>query len=162
MDVKIKDELLHDHNIDGRGRRGSSRTNSDGNPFQREGGKTMLSRWLARVAGIASLCLVVCTAASAQYSGGTGGTAGTPGTPGYSYGSGKAIGIGVGVAAAAAVGIVLLVHHHHHAAARSQASVIGCTQSMFNGISLTNESDDQNYMIISARHSLATRGSRRT
>ena len=31
---------------------------------------------------------------------------------------------------------------------RSEASVIGCTQSFLNGISLTNENDNQTYMII--------------
>jgi hypothetical protein len=115
--------------------------------------KMMLSRWSAKAAGILLLCLVVCATASAQYgSGGSGGsgtsgTSGTGSTAGYGSGSGKAIGIGVGVAAGAAVGIALLVHHHH-AAARSQASVIGCTQSLLNGISLTNENDNQTYMII--------------
>ena len=119
--------------------------------IQREG-KMMISRWLTKTAGILLLCLAVCATASAQYgSGGSGssggsGTSGTGSTGGYSSGSGKAIGIGVGVAAAA-VGIALLVHHHH-AAARSQASVIGCTQSLLNGISLTNENDNQTYMII--------------
>ena len=82
------------------------------------------------------------------------GTSGS-GTPSYgapSYGSGKAIGIGVG-AAAAVVGIALYVHHRHNTAnaARSQAShMIGCTQSKINGISLTNENDEQTYMIISS------------
>jgi hypothetical protein len=117
----------------------------------------MLSRWLAKVTGVVVLCLAVSTAASAQYggagSGGSGGSGGTgstsPGTSnGYSSGSGKAIGIGVGVAAAAAVGIALLVHHHH-TAAHSQASLTGCTQSVLNGISLKNESDNQTYMILS-------------
>jgi hypothetical protein len=127
-------------------------------PNQRRGGKIqrkekmMISRWSTKTAGILLLCLAVCATASAQYgSGGSGssggsGTSGTGSTGGYSSGSGKAIGIGVGVAAAA-VGIALLVHHHH-AAARSQASVIGCTQSLLNGISLTNENDNQTYMII--------------
>jgi hypothetical protein len=53
----------------------------------------------------------------------------------------------VGVAAGAAVGIALLVHHHR-AAARSEASLIGCTQPLLNGISLTNEKDNQSYTII--------------
>ena len=120
--------------------------------IQREG-KMMISRWLTKTAGILLLCLAVCATASAQYGGGssggsgTSGTAGTGSTAGYGSGSGKAIGIGVGVGAAAAVGIALLVHHHH-AAARSQASVIGCTQSLLGGISLTNENDNQTYMII--------------
>jgi hypothetical protein len=118
--------------------------------------KMMISRWSTKAAGILLLCLAVCATASAQYGGGgsassggsgSSGTGGIGSTGGYSSGSGKAIGIGVGVAAAAAVGVALLVHHHH-AAARSEASVIGCTQSFLNGISLTNENDNQTYMII--------------
>lgn len=105
------------------------------------------------------LCLAVSAAASAQYGGGGGtggsggsggmGTGGSTGSTGYGSGSGKAIGIGVGVAAAAAVGVALLVHHHH-VANRSQASVVGCTQSVLNGISLKNEKDDQTYRILPA------------
>jgi len=68
---------------------------------------------------------------------------------GYGSGSGKAIGIGVGAAAGAAAGIALLVHHRH-AATRSEASVIGCTQSSMNGISLKNENDNQTYTILSS------------
>jgi len=114
----------------------------------------MLSRSLGKIAGILLLCLAVCATASAQYGGGSGGsgTMGAPGTgstSGYGSGSGKAIGIGVGVAAGAAVGIALLVHHHH-ATAHSDASVVGCTQSVLNGISLKNEKDDQTYMILSS------------
>jgi hypothetical protein len=63
------------------------------------------------------------------------------GTAVASSGSGKAIGIGVGAAAGVAVAIAPLVHHHH-AASRSQASITGCTQSILNGISLKNESDN--------------------
>lgn len=115
----------------------------------------MFSQRLARILGILLLCLAVCATASAQYGGGSPGgsgsmgSGGTRGTSGYSAGSGKAIGIGVGVAAGAAVGIALLIHHRH-AAARSEASVIGCTQSLFNGISLKNEKDNQTYMILSS------------
>src|ERR1700757_4928846 len=103
----------------------------------------MLSRWLARFAGISTIGLAVCAVASAQYGGG-GGTGGTGGTGGYvapsgGYGSGKAIGIGVGAAAGAAVAAVLLVRHHHHVGNNTQAYVTGCTQSVQNGISLTNE-----------------------
>lgn len=114
----------------------------------------MFSRWLARVTGVLLLCLALCAVASAQYGGGgssgsgSTGSGSTGGTSGYGSGSGKAIGIGVGVAAAAAVGVALLVHHHH-AADRSAASVIGCTQSLPNGISLKNENDNQTYMILS-------------
>jgi hypothetical protein len=112
----------------------------------------MLSKWLPRVTGCFLLCLGVCATTSAQYGGGTSPGTGSAGTGsmspgGYSSGSGKAIGIGVGVAAGAAVAIVLLVHHHH-AAARSEDSVIGCTRSEQNGISLTNEKDNQSYRIV--------------
>src|ERR1700740_318543 len=119
----------------------------------------MLSRWIVRFAGISTICLAVCAAASAQYGGG-GGTGGsgmgaTGGTPGYvapsgGYSSGKAIGIGVGAAAGAAVAIVLLVRHHRHAGnSNTQAYVTCCTQSIPNGISLTSEKDNQTYSILS-------------
>jgi len=124
----------------------------------------MPSRWLARFAGISTICLAVCAVASAQYgggggTGGSGGTGGTGGTGGYvapsgGYGSGKAIGIGVGAAAGAAVAIVLLVRHHHHAANNTQAYVTGCTQFVQNGISLTSETDNQTYLIVSNDKSL--------
>jgi hypothetical protein len=115
----------------------------------------MFSRSLSRVTGILLFCLVAGTTASAQYGGGSGGSGGTGGTGstgststgGYGSSSGKAIGIGVGVAAGAAVGIALLVHHHH-AASHSEASVVGCTQSVLNGISLKNEKDTLTYTIL--------------
>jgi len=118
----------------------------------------MLSRWIVRFTGIATLCLAVCTAASAQYGGG-GGTGGSGGTGGYTappggYSSGKAIGIGVGAAAGAAVGIALLVRHHHHAANKTQTYVTGCAQSIQDGISLTNEKDNQTYAIMSGSKSM--------
>jgi hypothetical protein len=115
----------------------------------------MLSRSLIRLTGILSLSLAVCATASAQYGGGMGGSTGTGSTnsTGYGSSSGKAIGIGVGVAAAAAVGIGLLVHHRH-AAARPEASLIGCTQSVLNGINLKNEKDDQTYMLLPSGASL--------
>ena len=118
----------------------------------------MLSRWTVRFTGIATLSLAVCAAASAQYGGG-GGTGGSGGTGGYTappggYSSGKAIGIGVGAAAGAAVGIALLVRHHHHAADKTQTYVTGCTQSIQDGISLTNEKDNQTYSIVSNDKSL--------
>src|SRR6267378_2711784 len=112
----------------------------------------MLSRWIVRFAGITTLCLAMCAAASAQYGGGggTGGSGGTGGNGGYTappggYNSGKAIGIGVGAAAGAAVGIALLVRHHHHAADKTETYVTG---------SLTNEKDNQTYSIISGSKSL--------
>ena len=125
----------------------------------------MLSRWIARFAGISTICLAMCAAASAQYgggggTGGSGGTGGTGGSTGYvapsgGYGSGKAIGIGVGAAAGAAVAIVLLVRHHRHAGnSNTQAYVTGCTQSIPNGISLTSEKDNQTYSILSNDNSL--------
>jgi len=111
----------------------------------------MLFRSSARIMGVFLLSLAVCAAASAQYGGGSGGTGGmgpggSNGSGGYGSGSGKAIGIGVG-AAAAAVGVALLVHHHH-VANRSEISVVGCTQSVLNGISVKNEKDDQTYRIL--------------
>jgi len=113
----------------------------------------MLFRSSARIMGVFLLSLAVCAAASAQYGGSSGGTGGmgpggSNGAGGYGSGSGsgKAIGIGVG-AAAAAVGVALLVHHHH-VANRSEVSVVGCTQSVLNGISLKNEKDDQTYRIL--------------
>jgi hypothetical protein len=134
-----------------------ARISSGGNPFQKEE-KIMHSQGLARIAGVLLLGLAVCATASAQYGGGSGGTGGggsmgTGNTSGYSYGHGKAIGIGVGAAAAAGIGIALLVHHHH-AAARSEASLVGCTQSVLNGLSLKNEKDNQTYMLISGDTSL--------
>jgi len=123
----------------------------------------MLSRWIVRFAGISTICLAVCAAASAQYGGGggTGGSGmGAPGgTPGYvapsgGYSSGKAIGIGVGATAGAAVAVILLVRHHHHAANNTQAYVTGCTQTVQNGISLTSEKDYQTYSIVSNDKSL--------
>jgi hypothetical protein len=113
----------------------------------------MLSQGLVKVSGILAVCLFVCAGASAQYGGG--GSAGGSGTTssgnpvnmGYGSGSGKAIGIGVGAAAGAAVAIALLVHHHH-AASHSQALMTGCTQSVLNGISLKNESDNLTYTIV--------------
>ena len=118
----------------------------------------MPSGWIVRFTGIATLCLAVCAAASAQYGGG-GGTGGSGGTGGYTappggYSSGKAIGIGVGAAAGAAVGIALLVRHHHHAADKTQTYVTGCTQSVQDGISLTNEKDNQTYSIMSTSNSI--------
>jgi hypothetical protein len=108
--------------------------------------------------GLLLFSLSMSAGASAQYGGGMGGTGtgstGSGSTSGYSSGSGKAIGIGVGAAAGAAVGIGLLVHHHLVVAARNQASLIGCTQSVLNGISLKNETDDLTYRIVSGSTSL--------
>lgn len=111
---------------------------------------------LAKLVGTLSICLVMAASASAQYGGGTGGTTSgtggtTTGTPNYTYGSGKAIGIGVGVAAGAAVGIALLIHHRHKA--KSDASVIGCTQPTSSGISLKSE-DGEVYTLITKGHSI--------
>ena len=125
----------------------------------------MLSRWMVRFAGISTICMAVCAAASAQYGGGgaTGGSGmgATGGTPGYlapssGYSSSKAIGIGVGAAAGAAVAVILLVRHHHHTANNIQAYVTGCTQSVQNGISLTSEKDYQTYSIVSNDRTLKT------
>ena len=111
----------------------------------------MLSRWLLRVAGILLLSLTVSATASAQYGGGASGGS-SSGSSGYGSSNGKAIGIGVAAAAAAVVGVALYLHHRHKAAnaERSQESIIGCTQSEINGMSLRNENDDQIYMIIAS------------
>ena len=121
----------------------------------------MTSHWLVRFTGIATLSLAVCGAASAQYGGGgTSGSGATGGTGAYTppsggYSSGKTIGIGVGVAAGAAVGIALLVRHHHHQSAdKTQTYVTGCTQSIQDGINLTNEKDNQTYSIVTDSKSL--------
>jgi hypothetical protein len=122
----------------------------------------MFSNWLVRFTGIATLSLAVCGAASAQYGGG--GTQGTGGTgasgggytpPAGGYSSGKAIGIGVGAAAGAAVGIAFLVRHHHHSAEKTQETyVTGCTQSIHDGMNLTDEKDNQTYSIMPNSKSL--------
>jgi hypothetical protein len=119
----------------------------------------MVSKYLARLSGVSLLCLAACAGASAQYGGGgTGtGTGGTGSTPGYTnkgYGNGKAIGIGVGAAAAVGVTAALLIHHHHVVAARNQASLVGCTQSLMSGITLKNENDNQTYMILAKGNAL--------
>ena len=122
----------------------------------------MLSRCIMRFAGISTICLAVCAAASAQYGGGggTSGSGGTGGNTGYvapsgGYSSGKAIGIGAGAAVGGVVAIVLLVRHHrHHAESNTQAYVTGCTRSIENGISLTSEKDNQTYSIVSNDKSL--------
>jgi hypothetical protein len=116
----------------------------------------MFSTSFSRITGVLLFCLAAATTASAQYGGGsTGGTGGTGGTgstgsSGYGSGNGKAIGIGVGAAAGAAVGIALLVHHHHVKANSQQASVVGCTQSAINGLTLKNEKNDVTYTILSS------------
>jgi hypothetical protein len=126
----------------------------------------MFSRSLGKISGVVLFCLAVGTTASAQYGGGTPGkpgatgmgNMGTPGTPNYSYGNGKAIGIGVGAAAGAAVGIGLYLHHRHVKAneaaqaaqtPKSEASIIGCTQSSLTGVTLKNENDNLTYTILS-------------
>src|SRR6266566_7007585 len=127
----------------------------------------MFLHWLVRFTGIATLCLAVCGAASAQYGGGgTAGAGGTGASGGYTppsggytppsggYSSGKTIGIGVAAAAGAAVGIALLVRHRHHSADKTQTYVTGCTQSIQDGINLTDEKDNQIYSIVTNSKSL--------
>jgi hypothetical protein len=127
----------------------------------------MFSRSLGKISGVVLFCLAVGTTASAQYSGGTTGMPVAPGTtgagnmagtPNYSYGNGKAIGVGVGAAAGAAVGIALYMHHRHVKAneaaqavqsPKSEASIIGCTQSSLTGVTLKNENDNLTYAILS-------------
>lgn len=125
----------------------------------------MFSRSLGKISGVVLFCLAVGTTASAQYGGGMGGTGtgtggkGVAGTPNYSYGNGKAIGVGVGAAAGAAVGIALYIHHRHVKAneaaqaaqtPKSEASIIGCTQSSLTGVTLKNENDNLTYTILSS------------
>ncbi len=124
----------------------------------------MFSRSLGKISGVVLFCLAVGTTASAQYNGGGGtgmgmGSKGAAGTPNYSYGNGKAIGVGVGAAAGAAVGIALYIHHRHVKAneaaqalqtPKSEASIIGCTQSGLTGLTLKNESDNLTYSILSS------------
>jgi hypothetical protein len=124
----------------------------------------MFSRSLGKISGVVLFCLVVGTTASAQYGGGMGGTGtgtggnGVAGTPNYRYGNGTAIGVGVGAAAGAAVGIALYIHHRHVKATdaaqaaqtpKSEASIIGCTQSGLTGLTLKNENDNLTYSILS-------------
>jgi hypothetical protein len=126
----------------------------------------MFSQSLGKISGVVLFCLAVGTTASAQYGGGTAGMPGATGTgnmaaPGtnYSYGNGKAIGIGVGAAAGAAVGVALYMHHRHVKAneaaqaaqsPKSEASIIGCTQSSLSGLTLKNENDNLTYTILSS------------
>lgn len=120
----------------------------------------MFSNWLVRFTGIATLSLAVSGAASAQYGGGgTPGTGGNGAGGGYTppaggYSSGKAIGIGVGAAAGAAVGIALLVRHRHSAKKTQETYVTGCTQSIQDGMNLTDEKDNQTYSIMTNSKSL--------
>jgi hypothetical protein len=128
----------------------------------------MFSKSLGKISGVVLFCLAVGTTASAQYGGGTAGMPGTtgtgnmaaPGSSNYSYGNGKAIGIGVGAAAGAAVGIALYMHHRHVKAneaavqgvqsTKSEASIMGCTQSSLTGVTLRNENDNLTYTILSS------------
>jgi len=68
--------------------------------------------------------------------------------------SGKTIGIGIGAAAGAAVGVALLVRHRHHSADKTETYVTGCTQSIQDGINLTDEKDNQIYSIVTNSKSL--------
>jgi len=123
----------------------------------------MVSRTFVRLAGIFALCLAVSATASAQQYGGGGGT-GTGGTgtgangataPNYSYGpsTGAKVGIGVGAAAGVAA-VVLLIRHHHKTEASNQASLTGCTQSVLNSLSLTDEAENQTYTLLTSGTSL--------
>jgi len=66
----------------------------------------------------------------------------------------KRLELGLAPRLALPVGIALLVRHHHHAADKTQTYVTGCTQSIQDGISLTNEKDNQTYSIMSGSNSL--------
>jgi hypothetical protein len=135
----------------------------------------MFSRSLGKISGVVLFCLAVGTTASAQYGGGMGGTGtgaggnGVAGSPNYSYGNGKAIGIGVGAAAGAAVGVALYIHHRHVKAneaaqavqtPKSEASIIGCTQSGLTGLTLKNENDNLTYSILSSASAKLQAGQR--
>jgi hypothetical protein len=118
----------------------------------------MIAKLICRISGILALSLAVATMASAQYGGspGMGGGGGTT-TPGNSnsYGSntGRNVGIAVGVPAAA-VGTVLLIRHHHHKAQSSTVSLVGCTRTLMNGLSLTDENDNLTYTLLSSKGDL--------
>jgi len=111
----------------------------------------MRSHFLVRLTQGMVLYVAISATAFAQYGGGgmgaTGSGAGTAGyTPpkgGYSAGTG----IAIGAAVAAAVGVVLLVRHRHHAT-QPHASLVGCTQSAPSGFSVTNEKDQQTYLLV--------------
>lgn len=123
----------------------------------------MFSHTIAKLAGIFVLGLAVSATASAQYGGGGGGGMGGSGGgsgsgstgANYNYGlsTGAKVGIGVG-AAAGVTAVALLVHHHHVTEAREQASLIGCTQSVLNGLSLKNEVDNQTYTLLAGKTEL--------
>jgi hypothetical protein len=120
----------------------------------------MITKLLCKISGILALSLAVAATASAQYGGnpnptmGGGGTGTTGNSTNYGYGSntGKAVGIGVGVAAAA-VGVALLVRHHHKTQS-SEVSLVGCTQTLMNGLSLTSENDHLTYTLLSGKGDL--------
>jgi hypothetical protein len=124
----------------------------------------MFSSTIAKFAGILLLGLAVAATASAQYGGGGGGTGGSGGSGGsgsgatgsnYSYGMSTGAKVGIGVGAAAGVtAVALLIHHHHVTAAREQASLTGCTQSVLNGLSLKNETDNQTYTLLAGKTEL--------
>jgi len=124
----------------------------------------MRSHRFTMLAGMLLLSLATAGTASAQYGGGggTGGSGGSGGSgsggtnsTGYNYGlsTGAKVGIGVG-AAAGVTAAALLIHHHHVVAAREHASLVGCTQSVLNGLSIKNETDNQTYILLSSGASL--------
>lgn len=125
----------------------------------------MFSRTLAKFAGLVVLGLAVAATASAQYGGGGGGgTGGSGGSGGsgsgatgsnYNYGlsTGAKVGIGVGAGVGVAA-VALLIHHHHVTEAREQAALVGCTQSVLNGLSLKNEVDNQTYTLLAGKTEL--------
>ena len=46
------------------------------------------------------------------------------------------------------------MHHHHHSADKTQTYLTGCTQSIRDGINLTNEKNNQTYSIVTNSSSL--------
>jgi hypothetical protein len=121
----------------------------------------MIAESLCRIAGVLALSLAVAATASAKYGGNPGMGGGTSGgtttaasSNSYGYGSstGKAVGSGVGVAAAT-VGVALLVRHHHKAQS-SEVSLTGCTHTLMNGLSVTDENDHLTYTLLGTKSDL--------
>lgn len=106
----------------------------------------MTLRWLVRCVLAVILCATASQWGMAQYnpgstttSGSTGGTATASSGGGYGYGNGAAIGIGIGAAAAGAALIYWATHH--------KTTLVGCVLSGDDGMTLTNERDQQAYAL---------------
>jgi hypothetical protein len=90
----------------------------------------MIAKLICRISGILALSLAVATMASAQYGGspGMGGGGGTT-TPGNSNSYGSNTG-------------------------SSTVSLVGCTRTLMNGLSLTDENDNLTYTLLSSKGDL--------